>query len=291
MIAHKKEETAFREISVNDTEYPESLRRIHDPPKKLYAIGQRLFNDRPRVAIVGARKCTAYGRSIAKELAAELAGAGIDIVSGLALGIDAAAHSGALINGSTIAILGCGIDKVYPLTNKQLYGRVIKTGTVLSEYPPGTLPLAHNFPARNRIVSGMSIGVIVVEAGNKSGALITADFALEQGREVMAIPGHVKNPASWGCHELIKAGAALVIGAKDVLEILDLEKTGSAHSKKKLSPEENAILQSLGFEPAYIDQLALRMGVTPASLAGPLIGLEINGYVRKDIGGSIIRIK
>lgn len=281
-----------RKIDNKSSEYPLDLRNIYHPPESLYIKGLPLDSLQPRVAIVGSRKCTAYGRAIAESLARDLAAMGIVIVSGLAKGIDAAAHRGALKSGRTISVLGCGFDFIYPQENKSLYQAIPKQGAIVTEFPNDTAPLAQNFPGRNRIISGLSLGVIVVEAASKSGALITADFALEQNKEVMAVPGHIKSPNSKGCHELIKAGAALVSTADDVLDNLGLEPAESKNElDAKLSPRELSLLKEIEFEPRHIDKLAQESGEAVSAIAGVMLQLEIKGYVKKEIGGRIIRIK
>jgi len=281
-----------RKIGNNSPEYPDELKNIYYPPKSLYVKGLALDSLQPRVAIVGSRKCTAYGRAIAGELARDLAAMGIVVVSGLAKGIDAAAHSGALRTGKTISVLGCGFDFIYPKENKNLYQLIPEQGAIITEYPDDTPPISQNFPGRNRIISGLSLGVIVVEATRKSGALITADFALEQNKEVMVVPGHIKSPSSAGCHELIKAGAALVTTADDVLDNLGLESASSkAEPKDELSETELLLLKIIEFEPLHIDRLALESGRAVSETAAVLLQLEIKGYIKKEIGGRIIRIK
>lgn len=206
-------------VTLEDEGYPALLREIHDPPPVLYYIGDLQVLNRTCLAVVGSRRHTAYGREIARKFAARLAECGLTIVSGLARGIDTWAHQGVLsTRGFTAAVLGCGLDTCYPPENKSLMKDIRRQGIVLSEFPPGTEPLPSNFPRRNRIISGLSLGTLVVEAAEKSGALITATFALEQGREVFAIPGSIANPCSRGCHALIKEGAKLVDSLESILE-------------------------------------------------------------------------
>ncbi|MBI2873497.1 MAG: DNA-protecting protein DprA [Firmicutes bacterium] len=208
-------------LTLGDPEYPGYLKAIHDPPPVLYLKGSMLPEDDPAVAIVGTRRATAYGLKTARRLAAELASLGVTVVSGLARGIDGAAHEGALeAGGRTLAVLGCGIDIIYPREHRELYRLIPRNGTILSEFPPETAPESHHFPGRNRIISGLSRAVVVIEAGEGSGALITTDFALEQGREVLAVPGPITSSRSRGCHDLIKQGARLVQGIEDILEEL-----------------------------------------------------------------------
>lgn len=287
----KLNEHNVRKITQRHNEYTRELDQLFQPPVLLYVAGKPLDSLNPRVAIVGSRRCTAYGRAIAEELAEELAGLGVVIVSGLALGIDTAAHRGALRSGQTIGVLGCGLDIVYPVENKYLYDQIPKNGAIISEYMPGTLPLRHHFPARNRIISGISLGVVIVEAAVKSGALITADHALEQGKEVMVVPGHAKSPNSKGCHRLIKSGAALVDSAKDVLEVLQLEIVEKPAPMAATNPDEKSLLGSIDYETDHIDQIAARAGKSVSEISSLLLQLEIKGYIRREVGGRIIRVK
>lgn len=207
-------------ISIQDKEYPQILKKIYDPPVSLYIIGNKEILNSDSVAIIGCRDCTQYGKQIARELAYNIANQKINIVSGLAKGIDAIAHKGCILaGGKTIAVLGNGLDKIYPKENIALAQQILKTGgAIISEYPLGEKPQKQNFPERNRIVSGMSKGIIVVEAKEKSGTLITVDFALEQGKDVFAVPGNINSESSIGTNKLIKQGAKLITSYKDVLE-------------------------------------------------------------------------
>lgn len=209
------------EISINSKEYPEQLRNIYDPPSKLYVLGDKRLLHQKGIAIVGARKSTQYGKNIAYKISKELSENGINIISGLALGIDTCAHIGAIDSniGKTIAVLGSGIDKIYPKENIDLARKIIKSGgCIISEYPFGSKPEKLHFPQRNRIISGISNGVVVVEAAKESGALITAEFALEYGKDVFAVPGDITRKESEGCNELIKDGAILIVSSKEILD-------------------------------------------------------------------------
>lgn len=211
----------IEEISINNSEYPEQLRNIYEPPHKLYILGNKEILKQKGIAIVGSRKATEYGKKIAFNISRELSINGINIISGLAIGIDSYAHLGNLNQniGKTIAVLGSGIDKIYPKENIELAKKIIQSkGCIISEYPTGTKASKLNFPQRNRIISGISKGVLVVEANEKSGALITADFAIEQGREVFAVPGDITKEQSKGCNLLIKDGAKIVLSSQDILE-------------------------------------------------------------------------
>lgn len=205
-------------ITIKDKYYPDKLKVIYDPPVVLYAKGDKTILNKNGMAIVGCRLCTEYGKSVAKKIAYNLSMNNINVISGLAKGIDSAAHRGSLEGiGKTIAVVGCGLDRVYPEENRDLFREIIKSGgVIISEYVIGTKPIAKNFPKRNRIISGLSNGVIVVEAGLKSGTLITADFALEQGKDVYAIPGNINSPNSYGTNDLIKQGAKLITDIKDI---------------------------------------------------------------------------
>ncbi|MGB9919450.1 MAG: DNA-processing protein DprA [Moorellales bacterium] len=268
-----------------DPEYPPQLREIGDPPLVLYVCGQDLPPQTPLVAVVGTRRATAYGRQVARKLARELAEAGIGVVSGLALGVDSMAHLGALeAGGFTVGVLGCGPDVVYPPENARLYEAVASRGVLVTEYPLGTQPRPWHFPARNRIISGLTLGVVVVEAGSRSGALITADLALEQGREVFAVPGPVTSPYSQGCNELIKQGAKLVQTVADILEEYGLE-TGPAVASKNsglrgLGGPEKRVLRLLRGGPVQFEELAEVSGYNTTELAQILTFLEVRGLVQ-----------
>ncbi|MEZ4601502.1 MAG: DNA-processing protein DprA [Syntrophotaleaceae bacterium] len=265
--------------------YPAALRTIYDPPALLYLRGEMPGGE--CFAVVGARNASSCGLQLAYEISAELAARGIFIVSGLARGIDSAAHRGALKRGRTVAVLGCGIDQIYPLENRRLTSQIIDSGGVLSEYPPGTPPLPGHFPGRNRIISGLSRGVLVVEAAAKSGSLLTADFALEQGREVFAVPGQVHLEGSTGVNRLLKEGAHLVTDAEDILLELwpDSCKPNDRNSQDQLaanlSGKTLSVYLALGPEPQHIDELARKCTLTPMELSAILLHLELaNGAVQ-----------
>lgn len=217
-------ENNIETITIKDKYYPDKLKVIYDPPVVLYSKGDKTILNKKAMAIVGCRLCTEYGKITAKKIAYNLSMNNINVISGLARGIDAAAHTGSLAGtGKTIAVVGCGLDRVYPEENKNLFREIIKAGgVIISEYVIGTKPLAKNFPKRNRIISGLSNGVIVVEAGLKSGTLITADFALEQGKDVYAIPGNINSPNSYGTNDLIKQGAKIITDIKDIEFLNDI---------------------------------------------------------------------
>ncbi|HSD51033.1 MAG TPA: DNA-processing protein DprA, partial [Candidatus Methylomirabilis sp.] len=281
----------IRVIVWGDPDYPRRLQEIPSAPPILYLRGTLAPGDDAAVAIVGARRATAYGEMVARELAAELARRGLCIVSGLARGIDAAAHRGALdAGGRTLAILGSGLDQIYPAEHKGLAGEVVAHGAMLSEFPLGTPPARLNFPRRNRIISGLSLGVVVAEAGVDSGALITAHHALEQGREVFAVPGRVHARYSEGCNRLIKAGAKLVETWEDVLselvpQVRPSRPRQAVEPPPSLIPAEQQVYDILGGGPLHIDALIVRAGNLPGGrVASALVGLEMKGLVRQLTG-------
>ncbi|MFB3816091.1 MAG: DNA-processing protein DprA [Candidatus Methylomirabilales bacterium] len=274
-----------------DPGYPPRLAQIPSPPPILYQRGPLDLRDDPGVAVVGARHATAYGEAIAHDLARELARRGLTIVSGLARGIDAAAHRGALAApGLTVAVLGCGLDRMYPPEHQGLGTQVAAAGALLSEFPLGTPPARLNFPRRNRVISGLSLGVVVVEAGVESGALITANHALEQGREVFAVPGRIHARYSEGCHRLIKAGAKLVESWEDVVAELVPHLKGRRRARSEAAPppdlaaEEARVFDLLAGGAQHIDLLIAQAGLPAGRVASALVGLEMKGLVRQLTG-------
>lgn len=265
-------------INYQSNHYPALLRDITSPPPKLFYRGQ-LPPERPTVAIVGSRRTSTYGRNITYRLASELAAAGVTIVSGLALGVDSVAHLAALdAGGITVAVLACGLDQVYPHSNRGLAERITERGAVISDYPERTQPLRHHFPARNRLIAGLSHAVIITEAAAKSGALITANFALEQNRQVMAVPGNITSPLSAGPNNLIKAGALPITDSSDVLAALDLEY--SAQSVQADSREEALILELLAKGVNSTQRLIEESGLAAGQFANIISLMEISGKVR-----------
>ena len=260
--------------------YPALLRELHDPPPRLYLRGGPVeLLDRPAVAIVGARSCSPYGAQVARELARELGAAGVVVVSGLARGVDGEAHRGALAAGGlTVAVLGCGIDRDYPRAHAQLAGRIAESGAVVSEYPPGVEPSPWRFPARNRIVAGLARATVVVEARERSGALITADFALELGRDVFAVPGEITSALSAGTNDLIRQGATPLLGAKDVFQALGLE-PAPPRVPDTLSAGARRLLEPLSETARTLDELGRLTGLESAALAAALTELELAGLV------------
>jgi len=276
--------------TLGDAAYPQQLLEIPDPPALLYVVGDAGLPARRGLAIVGSRNATPQGVANAERFARAFSEAGLTIASGLALGIDAAAHRGALTGaGSTVAVLGCGIDVIYPQRNADLYDAVAARGALVSEFPLGSPPVAANFPRRNRLISGLARGVLVVEAALASGSLITARLAAEQGREVFAIPGSIHSPLSKGCHALIREGAKLVESAQDVLGELRLP--APARTVAQSSPEvAHELLEHLGYDPCNVDTLCQRSGLTPDTVSAMLLELELAGMVAALPGGQYQRI-
>lgn len=292
-------------VTRDDPLYPPRLRQIERAPPALFVLGDPELLRLPQIAIVGSRNPTPSGQENAEAFAASLARAGLIVTSGLALGIDAAAHQGALsANGLTIAVCGTGLDRVYPARNRALAHEIARHGALVSEFPPGMPALAGNFPRRNRLISGLSLGVLVVEAALQSGSLITARLAGAQGREVFAIPGSIHSPLARGCHRLLREGAKLVESAQDILEEIGpllnhdqpgMEITGAGRTPDEASPrgqddpEYGRLLQAIGFGPARIDQLVERTGLTAEALASMLLILELRGEVALVPGGAYQR--
>jgi len=285
----------MKKIAQDDANYPFLLSKIFDPPSFLYYEGELPKEDEVLIAVVGSRACTPYGRQVAEEISYNLAKEGITIVSGLALGIDSVAHQAALTaGGKTIAVLGSGLDVIYPPSHIKLAKEIIENeGALISEFSPGTPPLPHHFPLRNRIISGISQGTIVIEAGFKSGALITARSALEQGREVFAVPGSIYSLNSQGSNSLIKMGAHVVTNFLDVLDVLNLKpKTKRKKKEIKCETKEEAILLALlGPEPVSIDKLHALSKLDIAVVTSTLVMLEIKGLVKNVGGARYIKIK
>ena len=275
-------------LTCNSPGYPQRLKEIYDYPPVLYIRGTLLSEDESCLAVVGTRRATVYGRQVAEEIVTDLARNGITIVSGLAKGIDSIAHRAALEAGArTIAVFACGLDIVYPAENAKLAREIMEHGALISEYPIGTRPKADNFPRRNRIMSGLSFGVLVIEAGESSGALITANQALEQHREVFAVPGSILSPASRGTNHLIQEGAKLVRNYIDVLEELNLAVMAQQMEMKELLPAdetESLLLRQLRREPTHIDEICRNSGLAAALVSSALTMMELKGMV-KQVGG------
>ncbi|MBU1566641.1 MAG: DNA-processing protein DprA [Proteobacteria bacterium] len=286
-------------LSFEDASYPPLLRQLTDPPPVLYVLGRKELLSRPAVAIVGSRAATTYGRKIAYNLATKLSASMLTVVSGLALGIDAESHAGSLAGqGSTVAVLGCGLDVVYPRQNSQLFVKIAETGALVSEYPLGTRPEGFRFPARNRIIAGLSKGVVVVEAAKRSGSLITAQIALDCGREVFAVPGHIDSCKSEGAHWLLKQGAKLVQSAADIIEELDMpysfgdpQNSGiKQESSFSLDPDVAALLGHLDSYPQMREGLIGKTGFSPARISELLLFLELEGWIEMLPGDRVRKI-
>jgi len=272
-------------FTYKDKTYPARLREIYDYPPVLYVRGELLPQDEWCLAVVGTRRATVYGRQVTEEIVADLAQSRITVVSGLARGIDSVAHQAALeAGGRSLAIFACGLDIVYPGENADLARRIMQQGALVSEYPLGTRPRADNFPRRNRIMSGLSMGVLVVEADETSGAMITAQFALEQNREVFAVPGSILSPASRGTNHLIQEGAKLVRDYTDILEELNLMTIARQMEMKEVLPAsdtESLLLKQLSAQPTHIDEVCRSSGLPVATVSSTLAMMELKGLVKQ----------
>ena len=290
-------------MTIDSDEYPTLLKEIPDPPIILFAHGRLEILKSIQIGVVGSRNPDAAGKKTAGEFARELTYAGATVTSGLALGIDSCSHQGALsANGHTIAVTGNGLDMTYPARNKALAEKIVESGVLVSEFSPGTKPTPANFPRRNRIISGMSTGVLVIQAALRSGSLITARYAMEQGREVFAIPGSIHNPLTKGCHALIKQGAKLVESVNDIIEELGslatviIDENASNKIKVKNDPDEEkldadykVLLDSMAYDPISIDRLIELTGLTTDSISSMLLILELRGLVVSQAGGVYVR--
>lgn len=295
---NQMEKHAVSVVTYPDPKYPRNLLAIYDPPPVLYVRGGLKAEDLA-VAIVGSRMATRHGKAFTEQLARDLAVQGVTVVSGMARGIDSAAHQGALLGrGRTMAVLGCGVDVTYPTENRGLMREIVNSGAVISEFPMGTKPLSFNFPRRNRIISGLAAGVVVVEATGRSGSLITANYALEQGREVFAVPGSVRLPHSQGTHRLIKQGAKLVERVEDVLEEIlpqwkgpsETERRGENRPMPALSDEERLVYSLLAEEPVHIDSLITRTHWEASRVSRVLLSLELAGLISQLAGKQFVRV-
>jgi len=276
--------TEIGRLRRRDAEYPRLLAAIHDPPPGLFVrgCGSDELLSQTAVAVVGARACSSYGRSVARSLGRELAAAGLVVVSGMARGIDGDVHRGALEDGVTVAVLGCGIDRDYPAAHAELARRICERGLIVSEYEPGIEPAPWRFPARNRIIAGLCEATVVVEARERSGALITADFALEEGRDVFAVPGEITSALSAGTNALIRLGAIPVTCAGDILELFDL--VPAKPEGAPLGPDAQALLESLRDRALTADELMRVSGVQPAQASAALVELELGRRVALEDG-------
>jgi DNA processing protein len=275
-------------ITWEDEIYPRRLKEIDQPPPVLYILGDYLPEDEWAVAIVGTRRITPYGRQVTEEIASHLAHSGITVVSGLARGVDGVAHQAALNSGGrTLAVLGCGVNRIYPPEHRRLAEQITARGALVSDYAPGTPPEASNFPPRNRIISGLSLAVVVVEAGETSGALITANFAAEQGRDVFAVPGNILAPQSQGTNRLVQQGAHPLLHVKDLLEALELNTVVEHKVARSVLPAdavEATLLGILGPEPVHVDEIRSQTGMPIEKVSATLALMELKGLVRQ-VGG------
>ena len=293
-----------RIMTCYDPDYPVLLAQIETPPPLLYIHGNTEVLSEPMLAMVGSRNPSAAGTRTATDFARHLSATGLVISSGLALGIDAASHRGSLDAGApTVAVMGTGLDRVYPARHRDLARQIAEQGVLVSEFPVGTAPRAENFPRRNRIISGLSLGTLVIEAAIRSGSLITARYACDQGREVFAIPGSIHNPLARGCHQLIRQGAKLVETAQDVIDELGTlavrcypptqtsVTTNAEDETDKLDDEYMQLIDLIGFDTTSIDQLVCSSGLTPAEVSSMLLQLELSGYITSSPGGVYNRLK
>jgi DNA processing protein len=286
-VARRLAQLGVRALTLLDDDYPSNLRQVADAPPVLFVRGSLRPADSEAVALVGTRRATAYGRAVAERLAGDLAGAGVTVVSGLAKGVDTAAHLAALeAGGRTLAVLGNGLDQVYPPENGGLARRIAEPGrgALVSEFAPGVPPDAVNFPRRNRVISGLSRATVIVEAGERSGALITADFALEQGRDVLAVPGSIFSVMSLGANQLLRQGAMPVTCARDILDVLGAAADSTPTRPDEapdVSPPEAAVWRALTGEPRHADDLARTLGLSPGEVAATLTLLEVKGLARQ----------
>jgi DNA processing protein len=285
-------------LTLVDASYPALLAEAPDPPPILYALGRIELLQSPQIAMVGSRNCTPGGASTAHDFGEFLAASGLTITSGLALGIDRHSHQGALdATGNTIAVIGTGIDRVYPAANRQLAHQIAERGLIVSEFPLGTAPTSSNFPKRNRIISGLALATLVVEAARNSGSLITARLALEQGRDVFAIPGSIHNPMAKGCHQLIRDGAKLVDQASDIIDdigallgyVANQVEAPERGATDNLDPEYLQLLDCIGYDPVSMDTLVNRSGLTVEQLSSMLLILELNDRIKPASGGLYVR--
>jgi DNA processing protein len=273
-------------VTWDDQDYPSRLREINQPPPILYSRGTMSLDDEWAVSIVGTRRVTAYGKRVTEELAGYLARNGITIISGLARGVDTIAHRAALeAGGRTIAVLGCGVDTIYPPENRKLAEEIISSGCLISDYAPGTPPDSKNFPPRNRIISGLGLATVVVEAGSRSGALITANFAAEQGREVFAVPGQIYAPQSKGTNTLIQQGAQPFLSSEELLRLLNIEmidEQKSVRSVFEIEPFEREIIKLIVNEPLHIDEICVQSKENIDKISATLVMMELKGLVQQD---------
>ncbi len=294
-IWERLQNSGIRVMTWEDEDYPRLLREIDQPPPVIYVRGELLPEDELAVAIVGTRRITAYGRQVTEELSACMAQNRVTVVSGLARGTDAVAHQAALrAGGRTIAVLGSGVDRIYPPEHRLLAEEISQSGAVISDYPPGTAPDSSNFPPRNRIISGLSLATIIIEAGDTSGALITAAFAADQGRDVLAVPGNISSPNSKGTNRLIQNGAKPVLSPEDVLETLNIQQVNTQRIARKILPAdetESKILEVMGLNTLSVDEISFLAGLPIEKVSATLAMLELKGLVRNAGGMNFLGVK
>jgi DNA processing protein len=282
-------------LTWDDPAFPDRLRHINQSPFVIYLKGNLVEEDQWGIAIVGTRRFTAYGQQIAESITRALAGQGITIISGLARGIDGIAHQQALAaGGRTLAVLGSGLDRIYPPEHTELAARISQQGALISDYPPGTPPDGSNFPPRNRIISGLSKAVVVIEAGEKSGALITANYAAEQGKEIFAVPGKITAPLSKGTNKLIKLGAHPLLDIQDVLDFLNMKLVAEHQEVRRTlpgNPKEAVLYKAIGDEPLHVDQLSVLTELAIEDVTATLAIMELKGMVRKTFGMKYIAVR
>lgn len=290
---HGLEKRGIQFISARHPNYPKRLLEIWDYPYGLFYRGRLPENEKQAIAIVGARSCSDYGRRYAREIAKSLASCGVQIISGMALGIDCSSQSAALeAGGESFAVLGCGVDVCYPRNNRELYRKLELQGGILSEYPPGTQPLARHFPIRNRIISGLAQTVLVIEARERSGSLITADCALEQGRDVMAVPGRITDPVSAGCNRLIAQGAGIILSVEYLLELLCISPCGVKNTKINQIPletKEKLVYSCVDLQPVSLEEIIMKTHLSPQEAMGILTTMLLKGYVQEPMKNHYIK--
>jgi DNA processing protein len=293
----KAERQGVRILAYSDPAYPALLKEIHDPPMVIFIKGNDIPNNQTFIAVVGSRNSTSYGQKAAENIGQDLARRGLGVISGMARGIDSSSHWGCLEGkGFTIAVLGTGVDVIYPASNRKLYEQIVMKGAIISEFPMGAPPVPNNFPMRNRIISGLSRGTVIVEATKNSGSLITASLAIEQGRELFAVPGSINSFKSTGCHYLIKQGACLIENADDILEALGMNFPGipKTDRSQEASPvmmdeAETALYNILGDYPIHIDQITRDGNMEPGEVSSLLMKMELKGIIRQLPGKMFVR--
>jgi DNA processing protein len=295
MVLARMRDLGIEILTWDDDLYPPRLKEIDQPPPVLYVRGGFTPEDAWAVAVVGTRRVSAYGRQVTEELGSFLAANGVTVISGLARGVDAIAHQSALkAGGRTIAVLGCGVDRVYPPEHTQLADKLIASGALISDYAPGTPPDASNFPPRNRIISGLSMATVVVEAGETSGALITAQFAIDQGREVFAVPGNILAPQSKGTNRLIAQGARPLLSVRDLLDVLNLTRVSEQRIVRMVLPSnetESKLMSVLTHEPLHMDEIRNQTGLPIERVSASLAMMELKGLVRQVGGQNYVAVR